>query len=91
MTHDYPACALFRGGKCTCDQEETMIETKTYPDGTTATGLRPLPILSPSDLTDEEILSLAEWPQFNMEEVHREVIDFARAVIAAALDKMGPR
>lgn len=20
-THDYPACAIFRGGKCTCDQE----------------------------------------------------------------------
>lgn len=19
-THDYPACAIFRGGKCTCDQ-----------------------------------------------------------------------
>lgn len=21
MSHDYPACAIFRGGKCTCDQE----------------------------------------------------------------------
>jgi hypothetical protein len=23
QSHDYPACALFRGGKCTCDADET--------------------------------------------------------------------
>lgn len=23
MSHDYPACAVFRGGKCTCDESST--------------------------------------------------------------------
>lgn len=67
-----------------------MIETKTYDDGTTATGPAPLPDVSPAQglLTDAEIIAIAEWPQFHMEEVHQEVIDFAKAVIAAAMDKL---
>lgn len=26
--HDYPACAVFRGGKCTCDQPEDFAAFK---------------------------------------------------------------
>ncbi len=24
VTHDYPACATFRGGKCTCDEADKL-------------------------------------------------------------------
>jgi hypothetical protein len=27
--HDYPACAVFRGGKCTCDAQDDAEETES--------------------------------------------------------------
>src|SRR5512133_1203417 len=55
------------------------IETKYYPDGTTATGVVPLPAYSPAQLSPDQIME-AFQEAFPGHELHQESIDFARAV-----------